>query len=186
VYDVSSSRNSIKIVQNIIIIWYNSILDIVSSARKLDRASSARLAVLASCKIRLGSGSFWLASRLEPSRASPSPSQISTPTALQDSISSISWANAAWSLYGDLTLQQLSNHLANEEKLSKGISWTSNANTSTNGTNGVLITRHWRNHAILARAARHLLVDRLHVDLHSGLPCVCHGWLAGHPENNNG
>jgi hypothetical protein len=68
-----------KIVQNITIIWYNSILDVVSSARELDRAGSARLAVLASYKIRLGSGSFWLASRLEPSRASPSPSRLVEP-----------------------------------------------------------------------------------------------------------
>ena len=68
-----------KIVQNITIIWYNSILDVVSLARELDRAGSARLALLASCKTRLGSGSFWLASRLEPSRASPSPSRLIEP-----------------------------------------------------------------------------------------------------------
>ena len=86
-YNISVSRIKFKkfnkIVQNIIIIWYNSILDVVSSAREpareLDRAGSARLAVLASYKIRLGSGSFWLASRLEPSRASPSPSRLVEP-----------------------------------------------------------------------------------------------------------
>jgi hypothetical protein len=55
-----------KIVQNIIIIWYNSILDVVSLARELDRAGSAPLAVLVSRKNRLGSGSFWLASLTEP------------------------------------------------------------------------------------------------------------------------
>jgi hypothetical protein len=74
-YNISVSRIKFKkfnkIVQNIIIIWYNSIFDVVSSAR---------LAVLTSCKTRLGSGSFLLASQLEPSRASSSPSQISTPT----------------------------------------------------------------------------------------------------------
>jgi hypothetical protein len=77
-YNISVSRIKFKkfnkIVQNIIIIiiiiWYNSILDVVSSAR---------LAVLASCKTRLGSGSFWLASWLEPSRASPSPSRLIEP-----------------------------------------------------------------------------------------------------------
>ena len=44
-YNISVSRIKFnkfnKIVQNIII-WYNSILDVVSSARELDRAGSAR------------------------------------------------------------------------------------------------------------------------------------------------
>jgi hypothetical protein len=45
-YNISVSRIKFKkfnkIVQNIIIIWYNSIFDVVSSARELDRAGSAR------------------------------------------------------------------------------------------------------------------------------------------------
>jgi hypothetical protein len=64
-------QNIIIIIIIIIIIWYNSILNVVSSARELDRAGSTSLVVLTSCKTRLGSGSFWLASRLEPSLTNP-------------------------------------------------------------------------------------------------------------------
>jgi hypothetical protein len=76
-YNISVSRIKFKKfnkkVQNIIIIWYNSILDVVSSTREpaheLDRASSARLTVLASYKSRLGLILVREPARAEPSRA---------------------------------------------------------------------------------------------------------------------
>jgi hypothetical protein len=60
-----------KIVQNIIIIWYNSILDVVSSTRELDRVGSARSSGELQNQARFGS-------RAGSSQASQSPSQIST------------------------------------------------------------------------------------------------------------
>jgi hypothetical protein len=70
-YNINVSRIKFKklnkIVQNIIIIWYNSILDVVSSARSSSKLQKAR--------VRFGS-------RAGSSRASPSSSQISTSTLL--------------------------------------------------------------------------------------------------------
>jgi hypothetical protein len=66
-------QNIIIIIIIIIIIWYNSILDVVSSARELDRAGSARLAVLVSCKTRLGLVLAREPAPVEPSLTEPEP-----------------------------------------------------------------------------------------------------------------
>jgi hypothetical protein len=77
-YNISVSRIKFKkfnkIVQNIIIIWYNSILDVVSSAREPARLGSAR----SSGELQNQAGLGLVLAR-EPARAEPSPSQISTP-----------------------------------------------------------------------------------------------------------
>jgi hypothetical protein len=71
-YNISVSRIKFKkfnkIVQNIIVIWYNSILDVVISARELDRASSTRSSGELQNQARLG-----LVLAREPSLTEPEP-----------------------------------------------------------------------------------------------------------------
>jgi hypothetical protein len=73
-YNISVSRIKFKkfnkIVQNIII-WYNSILDVVSSAHELDRAGSARSSGELQNQARLG-----IVLAREPARAEPSLTEL--------------------------------------------------------------------------------------------------------------
>jgi hypothetical protein len=73
-YNISVSRIKFKkfnkIVQNIIVIWYNSILDVVISARELDRAGSTRSSGELQNQARLG-----LVLAREPSLTEPEPAR---------------------------------------------------------------------------------------------------------------